>query len=96
MAATVLPPGGIALHGAPDSDIGTKDGKHMPMQAIQLEMTQDIVDELLDSVRSRKPPQIFFGRTPVRVLLLCSPIPAPLNLLARPCCFLPWWWAWSW
>ncbi|KAF2112021.1 hypothetical protein BDV96DRAFT_165172 [Lophiotrema nucula] len=64
MAATVLPAGGIALHGAPDSDIGSKDTKTTPIQVMQLEMTQDIIDELLESVRSGKPPQIYFGRTP--------------------------------
>ncbi|KAF2789135.1 hypothetical protein K505DRAFT_253967 [Melanomma pulvis-pyrius CBS 109.77] len=64
MAAALLPTGGIALHGAPDSDIGSRDAKHLPIQAMQVEMTQDIVDELLESVRSGKPPQILFGRTP--------------------------------
>ncbi|KAF2713695.1 hypothetical protein K504DRAFT_462199 [Pleomassaria siparia CBS 279.74] len=64
MAATLLPTGGIALHGAPDSDIGSRDAKHSPIQAMQLEITQDIVDELLESVRSGKSPQILFGRTP--------------------------------
>lgn len=67
MAAMVVPSGGIALHGAPDSDIGSKDARSSPIQAMQLEMTQDIVDELLESVRSGKAPQIFFGRTPVRL-----------------------------
>lgn len=76
MAAAALPTGGIALHGAPDFDIGSKDVKHSPMQAMQLEMTQDIVDELLESVRSGKPPQIFFGRTPV-----CDQIVPKLRLL---------------
>ncbi|KAF2182575.1 hypothetical protein K469DRAFT_585774 [Zopfia rhizophila CBS 207.26] len=64
MAATVLPSAGIALHGAPDSDIGTKDAKTSAIQVMQLEMTQDVVDELLESVRSGKHPQILFGRTP--------------------------------
>jgi RNA polymerase II elongation factor ELL len=58
--------GGIALHGAPDSDIGSRDAKHMPVQAMHIEIAQDMVDELLESVRSGKPPQIVFGRTPVR------------------------------
>ncbi|KAF2471038.1 uncharacterized protein BDR25DRAFT_342812 [Lindgomyces ingoldianus] len=66
MVATVLPPAGIALHGAPDSDIGSRDARHAPIQAMQLEMTQDMVSELLDSVRSGKAPQLFFGRTPLR------------------------------
>ncbi|KAJ4292610.1 hypothetical protein N0V90_009273 [Kalmusia sp. IMI 367209] len=69
MATSLLPPGGIALVGAPDSDIGSRVAKTTPIQAMQVEMTQDIVDELLESVRSGKPPQIFFGRTPV-----CLPV----------------------
>ncbi|KAJ4366339.1 hypothetical protein N0V83_007975 [Neocucurbitaria cava] len=64
MAASLLPSGGIALVGAPDSDIGSKDANSTPVQAMQVEMTQDIVDELLESVRSGKPPQIFFGKVP--------------------------------
>ncbi|KAH7086080.1 hypothetical protein BKA63DRAFT_32437 [Paraphoma chrysanthemicola] len=67
MGTSLLPTGGIALVGAPDGEMGFRDAKSPPMQAMQVEMTQDIVDELLDSVRSGKPPQIFFGRTPVRV-----------------------------
>lgn len=58
MATSLLPSGGIALVGAPDSHAGST------LQAMQVEMTQDIVDELLASLRSGKPPQIFFGRTP--------------------------------
>ncbi|KAL1612655.1 hypothetical protein SLS60_000884 [Paraconiothyrium brasiliense] len=64
MATSLLPTGGIALFGAPDSDIGSRVAKTTPIQAMQVDMTQDIVDELLESVRSGKPPQIFFGRTP--------------------------------
>ncbi|KAF2017777.1 hypothetical protein BU24DRAFT_344488 [Aaosphaeria arxii CBS 175.79] len=64
MAAAAMPPHGIALHGAPDGDIGSKDAKHSPVQAMQLEMTQDMVDELLQSVNSGNTPQIIFGRTP--------------------------------
>jgi RNA polymerase II elongation factor ELL len=67
MATTLLPPGGIALVGAPDRDMESRDANPSPMQAMQVDMTQDIVDELLESVRSGKAPQIFFGRTPVCV-----------------------------
>jgi RNA polymerase II elongation factor ELL len=67
MATTLLPPGGIALVGAPDRDIESRGADSPPMQAMQVDLTQDIVDELLESVRSGKAPQIFFGRTPVRV-----------------------------
>ncbi|KAF1851554.1 uncharacterized protein K460DRAFT_274780 [Cucurbitaria berberidis CBS 394.84] len=64
MAASLLPTGGIALVGAPDRDIGRNHAVLTPVHAMQLEMTQDIVDELLESARSGKPPQIFFGRAP--------------------------------
>lgn len=66
MATHLLPTGGIALRGAPDSDIGSRDAKSTPIQAMQVDMAQDLVDELLESLRSGKPPQIYFGRTPVR------------------------------
>ena len=64
---TMAVPSGIALYGAPDSEVGSKDARHSPTQAMQLELTHDLVDELLESVRSGKLPQILFGRTPVRV-----------------------------
>jgi hypothetical protein len=67
MATSLLPSGGIALVGAPDSDSGFKDAKTTPMQAMQVDITQDIIDELLESVRSGKAPQILFGRNPVCV-----------------------------
>jgi hypothetical protein len=67
MATALLPTGGIALVGAPDSDMEFRDANSPPMQAMQVEMTQEIVDELLESVRSGKAPQIFFGKTPVRM-----------------------------
>ncbi|KAF2662639.1 hypothetical protein K491DRAFT_734077 [Lophiostoma macrostomum CBS 122681] len=61
MPVMAVSTGGIALRGAPDSNVGSKGS---PMQAMQLELTHDIVDELLENVRSGKPPQILFGRTP--------------------------------
>ncbi|KAH7394386.1 hypothetical protein BKA66DRAFT_567331 [Pyrenochaeta sp. MPI-SDFR-AT-0127] len=64
MAAALLPTGGIALFGAPDSDIASKHPKTHPVQAMQVEMTHDIVDELLESLRSGTKPQILFGKTP--------------------------------
>lgn len=69
MATALLPTGGIALLGAPDSD---RDARSMSVQAMQLNMSQEIVDELLESVRSGKSPQIFFGRTPVCLQSLCE------------------------
>jgi hypothetical protein len=73
MAAALLPTGGIALVGALDSDTGTRDAK-TALQAMQVDLTQEMVDELLASVRSGKVPQILFGQTPV-----CA---APLKLVA--------------
>ncbi|KAF2203337.1 hypothetical protein GQ43DRAFT_273134 [Delitschia confertaspora ATCC 74209] len=64
MAATARPSSAIALRGAPDSDIGTKDAKHTCVQVMQLDMAQDVVDELLESAKNGKAPQILFGRTP--------------------------------
>ncbi|KAJ4988105.1 COM1 regulatory protein [Stagonosporopsis vannaccii] len=61
MTMTMLPSGGIALVGAPNGHVGDRPP---PLQAMQVEMTQDIVDELLESMRSGKPPQILFGCTP--------------------------------
>lgn len=67
MTTSLLPTGGIALVGCSDRDLGNNEANPSPLQAMQVEMTQDIVDELLESVRSGKPPQLFFGRTPVCV-----------------------------
>ncbi|USP79115.1 hypothetical protein yc1106_06389 [Curvularia clavata] len=64
MAASLLHTGGIALVGAPDGDIIPKDAKSTPVQAMQVDITQDIIDELLESARGGKLPQIIFGRTP--------------------------------
>lgn len=64
MTAALLPAASMALVGAPDSDGGHQDASTSPLQAMQVEISQDIVDELLESARSGKPPQIIFGRTP--------------------------------
>jgi RNA polymerase II elongation factor ELL len=65
MATTLLPPGGVALVGAPDRDMESRNTSSPPLQAMQVDLTQEIVDELLESVRNGKAPQIFFGKTPV-------------------------------
>lgn len=64
--------------GAPNGDFGDRPP---PLQAMQVEMTQDIVDELLESMRSGKPPQILFGRTPVRVPAFFGACRAPTALV---------------
>ena len=79
MASSTLAPTGIALQGAPDTDIGTKEAKSNAVQVMQLEMTQSVVDELLECVRSGKPPQITFGRAPVCLMnLLRHPVTSAL------------------
>jgi RNA polymerase II elongation factor ELL len=88
MATALLPTGGIALIGAPDRDVESRGASSTPIQAMQVDLTQDIVDELLESVRSGKAPQILFGRTPVCVHISpeafsCS---HPLFLLLFSCC----------
>lgn len=85
MAATALSTGGIALHGAPDFDIGSKDAKAPSLQAMQLDIAQDIIDELLDSVSSGKVPQMIFGRTPVRLLSLSQLVLGALRFMSCPC-----------
>jgi RNA polymerase II elongation factor ELL len=83
MATAVLPKRGIALVGAPESDMtASREVKSVPMQAMQVEMTQDIVDELLESVRNGKAPQILFGRTPVCV----HTFPQACSVVTRSCC----------
>ncbi|KAF2140015.1 uncharacterized protein K452DRAFT_310368 [Aplosporella prunicola CBS 121167] len=62
MASAVVSPAGLTLHGAPDACI---DDPTKLVPAMHLEMTQDILDELLQSIRNGKPPQLLFGRNPV-------------------------------
>jgi hypothetical protein len=55
----------ILLDGAPDALIVSAEAKGSTPQVMQLEMTNDILDELLDCVRRKQPPQVLFGRNPV-------------------------------
>ncbi|KAF2839394.1 hypothetical protein M501DRAFT_788482 [Patellaria atrata CBS 101060] len=64
MASTAMFNYPVSLHGAPDTYIGKPEARSKAVQVMQLEMTQDVIDELLESVRSGKPPQILFGRAP--------------------------------
>jgi RNA polymerase II elongation factor ELL len=57
----------ILLHGAPDEAIGRPGGETEALQVMQLDMSNDVLEELLSSARSGKQPQITFGRNPVRV-----------------------------
>lgn len=58
--------GSIPLLGAPDSYIGGPEAKSKPTQVMQLEMNRELLEDLLKSIRSGKPPQILFGSSPVR------------------------------
>lgn len=64
MAATLHPAGPIALVGAPDSDIGSRDHSSTPFQAMQVDIPQDIIDQLLESSRNGNSPRILFGKQP--------------------------------
>jgi RNA polymerase II elongation factor ELL len=57
--------GTALLDGAPDALIGTAEAKGNSVQVMQLEMSNDVLEELLESARRGKQPQIVFGRTPV-------------------------------
>jgi len=65
----------IALQGAPDTLIGTPDAKTKPVQVMQLDLTKNILNELLDCVRDGKSPQVLFGRAPVRAWMSSELLP---------------------
>jgi hypothetical protein len=71
MVATASEPGVIVLHGV--DGFGGKGG----LQAMQLDMSNEVLEELLACTRRGKAPQIQFGRNPVSAsvhitLLFCS------------------------
>jgi RNA polymerase II elongation factor ELL len=59
----------MSLEGAPDALIGTAEAKGNAVQVVQLDMSNDVLDELLDCIRRGKPPQVLFGRSPVCIHL---------------------------
>lgn len=59
----------VALVGAPDAD---PQAKTRCVQAMQLNLTSDVVEELLDCIKSGKRPQVLFGGTPVRASVAAS------------------------
>ncbi|KAF2751239.1 hypothetical protein M011DRAFT_395068, partial [Sporormia fimetaria CBS 119925] len=61
MATSSVAGGAIALHGAPDRSLGSPSAS---MQAMQLVLDQDLIDELLESARRGSKPQLIFGRHP--------------------------------
>jgi hypothetical protein len=56
--------GPVFLEGAPDACIGP-EGNADAVQVMHLEMSNDVLEELLESVRRGKQPQVVFGRSPV-------------------------------
>lgn len=55
----------VALLGAPDASLADPQAKSRCVQAMQLNLTSDVVEELLDCIRSGKRPQVLFGSAPV-------------------------------
>lgn len=58
----------VALLGAPD----TSDATHhtnASTQVMQISLTNDMLEELLECARSGKPPQVLFGSSPVCAML---------------------------
>jgi RNA polymerase II elongation factor ELL len=53
------------LEGAPDASIGTSEAKTSAVQIMHLEMSNDILDDLLECIRKGRAPQVLFGKTPV-------------------------------
>jgi hypothetical protein len=60
----------ILLRGAPDETIGTPQAKSKAVQVMQLDMTSDVLEELLAYTRQGKTPHIAFGRNPVCIFTL--------------------------
>lgn len=56
----------VALLGAPDTAIGQPQAKTKGVQAMQLNLTSDVIEELLECIKSGKTPQILLGNNPVR------------------------------
>ncbi|KAK0653887.1 hypothetical protein DIS24_g5579 [Lasiodiplodia hormozganensis] len=57
----------VALYGAPDEYIGEKQipssSRRTPV--MQVEMTQDVIDDMLQSIRDGRPPMIQFSQNPI-------------------------------
>ncbi|OJD35721.1 uncharacterized protein BKCO1_1500027 [Diplodia corticola] len=56
---------GIALRGAPDEYIGEKQMPSSSRRAMQVEMTQDVIDDMLQSIRDGRPPMLHFSQNPI-------------------------------
>lgn len=60
------------LEGAPDASIGTQEAKASAVQVMHLEMSNEVLDDLLECIRKGKAPQVLFGKTPVRCRRCCE------------------------
>jgi hypothetical protein len=66
----------MLLQGAPDVNIGTAQDKSKAVQVMRLDMSSQVLEELLAYSRQGKSPQLQFGRNPVclspsTILILC-------------------------
>jgi len=55
----------FVLEGAPDASIGLPEAKTSAAQVMHLEMSNDILDDLLACIRKGRAPQVLFGKTPL-------------------------------
>jgi hypothetical protein len=84
MPVTNMSPLSIELSGAPDDFIDTPEAKSSAVQVMHIDLTQAVLDDLLQCTRDGKPPHILFGRNPVRtrdVLTPSKPWPRPHLLI---------------
>ncbi|KAK7514199.1 uncharacterized protein IWZ02DRAFT_493315 [Phyllosticta citriasiana] len=67
MASSPHAAAGMLLSGAPDTYIGSKTipPASRGRQVMQLELNQDVLDELLTSIRNGTPPKLLLGHNPV-------------------------------
>ena len=84
MATLAVSP--VVLNGAPDALIGTPEGRSSAIPMMQLDLTDDVLEELLQCTKTGKAPHIIFGRTPVCKL---PPGPLPPAGAFRCCCSHP-------
>jgi RNA polymerase II elongation factor ELL len=58
----------IILRGAPDTSTGPSGEGTDAKQVMQLDMSNEVLEELLACARNGKQAQISFGRNPVRIV----------------------------
>ncbi|KAI9682234.1 MAG: hypothetical protein M1817_000288 [Caeruleum heppii] len=66
MRSLAIPSSGVAVHGAPDADIGVPKPQSTPPQVMTLEIPDGLFDELLKAETAKgKGVQLSFGRNPI-------------------------------